>query len=233
MNRVVMLTDAYANVGDVDPALIADNIVISGGEGIYFSGLGVGEDFNEQFLDVLTDKGKGGYFSLVTQNDAARAFNQRFMALLTVAAKDVRFKLTYPRALTRAATASEESSTRPEDVQPTNFSFNTKQYFYEGFKAPSAASIDSAKFTLTISYKDPTTLEPRSEELEVPVSEILGRQQHNLRAAEAIFLLNQRIGQRMTGAEVGAVLATVPPGYSAPLFDEYVSLIQRYGELSP
>ncbi|XXY47122.1 VWA domain-containing protein [Sorangium sp. So ce269] len=233
MNRIVILTDAYANVGEVDPALIADNVVIGDDEGIYFSGLGVGEDFNEQFLNVLTDEGKGAYFSLVTMADAARAFDRRFMALLAVAARDVRFKLSYPRVLARAATASEESSTDPEDVQPTNFSFNTRQYFYEMFRAPAAASMSNERFTLAISYKDPVTREPRSEEVEASVSDLMGRHEQNLRAAEAIFLLNQRIGGRMTASEVGAILDTYPPSYSAPLFDEYKGLIERYDLLAP
>ncbi|WP_437940039.1 vWA domain-containing protein [Sorangium sp. So ce341] len=233
LNRIVILTDAYANVGEVDPALIADSVVIGDDEGIYFSGLGVGEDFNEAFLNVLTDEGRGAYFSLITPSDAARAFDQRFMPLLTVAAREVRFKLSYPRALARAATASEESSTDPEDVQPTNFSFNTTQYFYEGFRAPAEASLSDERFKVTISYKDPVTREPRSEEIEAAVGELLGQQETNLRAAEAIFLLNQRIGQRMTAPEVDAVLDTYPPRYSAPLFDEYKALIERYDQLAP
>jgi Ca-activated chloride channel family protein len=227
-NRVIILTDAYANTGQVDPTLIAKHVEIGGQEGIYFSGLGVGADFNEEFLNVLTDLGRGGYFSLVTRTDAQRAFTKRFNALMLVAAKNVRFRLDYPLAMAHTVSASEQLSKNPEDVQPTNFSYNTSQYFFESFRASDVANVDSDTFTLSIFYEDPITGMPRTEVIEKQVSELLGGHEDNLRAAETIYLLTQLIKLKMTPAEVDAVLGTYPVNYSKPLFNEYKSLIERY-----
>jgi hypothetical protein len=230
-NRVVILTDAYANTGEVDPTVVAKHVTLGGEEGIYFSGLGVGADFQEEFLNVLTDLGKGGYFSLVTRTDAHRAFTQRFNALVLVAAKNVRFRLDYPQSMTHVASASEELSKNPDDVQPTNFSFNTSQYFFEAFRAPDTTSMDGETFKLSIFYQDPVTGAPQTEVIEKSVSEILGRHEDNLRAAEAIYLFNQLMKGKMTPTEVDAVLGTYPANYSKPLYSEYKGMIERYKHL--
>ncbi len=101
LNRVLILSDAFANCGEVDLKIISQKTRIGDSEGIYFSGLGIGAGFNEAFLNELTETGKGAYFSLVTKNDAARAFEERFIALLAVAAKNVRFRLDFPEFLAR------------------------------------------------------------------------------------------------------------------------------------
>ena len=151
-NRVIILTDAYANTGQIDPAIIAQNVVINNQEGIYFSGLGISDDFNEAFLNELTEAGKGAYFSIVTQNDAQRAFKDRFIALLSIAAKDVQFRMDYPGLLKHDETAAEETSGDPGEVQTTNFSYNTSQYFFEGFLLESGEVLPESTFKLTINY---------------------------------------------------------------------------------
>ena len=228
LNRVLILTDAYANQGEVDAAVISNNIRIEGMEGIYFSGIGIGDNFNEAFLNELTDTGRGAYFSMLTKRDAWRIFNERFIALLMVAAKDVLFRLDYPTAMTHASTASEESSTDPEDVQPTNFSYNTSQYFFEGFYSSSSAVQNSDAFTLTISYKDPYSGQLALEKVTLTVAEILTLQKENIKNAEIIFLLNQLIGGTMEATEVNTILDAFYSNYSSDLYDEYKDLIDRY-----
>ncbi len=151
-NTVIMLTDAYANTGVTDVSIISQSTEINELEGIYFSGIGIGLDFQEAFLNELTDAGKGSYFSLVSTSDARKIFSNNLPSLLSVAVEDVRFKLSYPSALDHAVTAAEEISQDKEDVQPTNFSYNNDQFFIESFT--SNEQITDGAFNLEIEYLD-------------------------------------------------------------------------------
>jgi Mg-chelatase subunit ChlD len=240
-NRVLILTDAYANTGEVDSTVIATGISHNNAEGIYFSGVGMGQDFNEAFLNELTEKGKGAYFSLVTRSDAIKAMGTRFIALVMVAARDVRFRLDYPAVLAHTSSASEESSTNPQDVQPTNFSYNTSQYFYEGFETKVAGHDPQPTdaFTLTISYKNPETGSTVTKTVVKPVADLLSAgsgsvEGGNIRDARVIFLLAGLVGGSVAAAEGDAIMEADYSGVSAdasPITREYTDLIGRYMSL--
>jgi Mg-chelatase subunit ChlD len=228
-NRVVILTDAYANTGEIDPTVIAQNVVINNEEGIYFSGLGISNDFNEAFLNELTDTGKGAYFSIVTQNDAQRAFRERFIALLSIAAKDVQFRMDYPAILEHDVTAAEETSGDPAEVQTTNFSYNTSQYFFEGFLLETGHEVlPEATFKLTISYKDPADGTEIEETYEKTITELLGVDMDCIRDAETIFLFTKLFGLQKTWGEISPVFTTFYEGYSSPIYTEYRDLIKKF-----
>jgi hypothetical protein len=228
-NRVVILTDAYANTGEIDPVVIAQNVVINNAEGIYFSGLGISEDFNEGFLNELTDIGKGAFFSIVTQTDARRAFNERFISLLSVAAKDVQFRMDYPAILDHDVTAAEETSGDPAEVQTTNFSFNTSQYFFEGFLLEDGNELlTDTTFKLTISYKDPQDGTEIEEEYEMTIPELLGVDTTLIRDAETIFLFTKLFGLQKPWGEISPVFTTYYSDYSSPIFTEYIDLIKKF-----
>lgn len=229
INRVILLTDAYANIGEVDPDIIAESTVIENEEGIYFSGLGFGADFNEAFLNVLTEVGKGAYFSIITPADARRAFQDRFIALLNVAARDVRFRLDFPQNFTHGETASEELSTVAAEVQPTNFSFNTSQFFLESFKLPNANFNDVAQdnIILTITYKDPITFDEKEEIYSVKVADILAMNEKNIKDAYIVTLLPLLISGKVSPEEGNKRLALLQ-GHNTPLATEYRSLIREW-----
>ncbi len=228
MNRVLILTDAWANTGEVDPKIISQHTRINEKEGIYFSGLGISADFNESFLNELTDAGKGAYFSLITKNDARRAFSDRFSALLSIAAKHVIFKLINPEGMEHIHTASEESSENIEEILPTNFSYNTNQYFYEAFSADSDIDFNDSSFTIEIIYQDPASGEEKIEKMTKTCSEILSFEENNIRDAEIIFLLNELIAGRVTKEEIDSIIDTFYLDYSSGLFNEYDALIELY-----
>jgi len=200
-------------------------------EGIYFSGIGVGEDFNEEFLNELTEAGKGSYFTIITKTDAKRAFQDRFIAQLLVSARHVRFRLDFPEDMTHTTTASEESSTQEQDVQPTNFSYNTSQYFYEVFSSDSEIN-ETEHFTLTVYYKDPISNEEKTELISKTLSEIMGLQENNIRDAEIIFLFNQLLGEKMQWDEIDNIIETYYSDYSSEILNEYKGLMEKYIELA-
>ena len=233
-NRLIMLTDAYANIGEVDSSVVAGHTEHNNAEGVFFSGLGIGAGFNEAFLNELTERGKGAYFSLITKADAAKVFGEGFVALVSVAAQKVKFRLDYPAKFTRKSTASEESSENSNDVQDTNFSYNTSQYFYEVFTSDTSPT-STDKFKITIYYEDPTnpgtTLSPS---LEDTVETMTGSnvEDKNISDAEAVYLLNQVIGKKIEPSEATDIFSTYYSSCTSNICIEYKELIEKYSTIS-
>lgn len=231
LNRVVMITDAFANIGIVDPQKVAQYTSINNQEGIYFSGLGVGQSFNEAFLNELTEAGRGGYFALITKADASRAFKERFTALMNVAARDVQFRLDYPALLKHGQSAAEQVSKDQTKVQPTNFSYNTAQYFWEQFSAAGDAAVLDKKFKLSIYYTDPRTQQRVTEVFEKSLTDILGQDVQNIRDAHLINLLTGLIKQQIKPAD-GRKRLEALKDHASPLATEYRTLLENWYKIT-
>lgn len=224
INRVVLLTDAQANVGEVNARLLSEHTRIHQQEGIYFSGIGVGEEFQEAFLNTLTEAGRGSYFLMATAADAQRIFSERFMALINVAGRNVRFRLDYPKSFKHTDSAAEELSTVPSKIQPIHFSYNTSQYFLESF-AGSGQPSGSEKFRLTINYQDPLTDESREEVLEQSLSDLLGQDLDNIQSAYAINLLTELLSGSQSPEQLLKSKARITR--DTPLIREYQGLLDK------
>ncbi|MBT3223986.1 MAG: VWA domain-containing protein, partial [Proteobacteria bacterium] len=62
--RVVLITDAQLNTGNVNTDLVSEVGRQFDENNIRLTGVGVGSDFNDEMLDKLTEKGKGAYVYL-------------------------------------------------------------------------------------------------------------------------------------------------------------------------
>ncbi len=224
-NRVVIITDAYANTGVVDPEIISQNTTINNAEGIYFAGIGVGSRFNDAFLNELTDIGKGVYSAMITPEDGRRIFTQGFSRFLDHAVSDVRFRLEFPNGFSHLLSAAEEVSSVAADVQTINFSFNDSQFFFELFSTPGSWSSDD-EFILEVSYVD-SEGERVSHELTQTVDTLLGAEKSQIYAAAAVSVL-----ARLVSGAIGCTDVTGSALYSLnvedAIFDTYKGLIDQY-----
>ena len=227
-NRVILMTDAYANTGAVDLETITSNVVINNSEGIYFSGLGYGYDFNEDYFNAITEAGKGAYFTIISPKDSERAFSDRFISLIQLAARDVRFKLEYPNILSHGTSAAEEVSTNESEVNSINFSYNTSQFFLEEFKASPLASLTNRTFRLTITYLDPTDYTRKMEVIEKEFSEILDNDVSNIKDALIVSSLPRLIKNEIPISEISYYTAELLADHVTPLSTEYRAFIQSY-----
>ena len=65
--RVMLFTDALLNAGNVNEAVLSEVGKGFDEHDIRLTGVGVGREFNDKFLDMLTEKGKGAYVYLSSQ----------------------------------------------------------------------------------------------------------------------------------------------------------------------
>lgn len=227
-NRVIMITDAFVNTGELDPNQIAAPTVINGLEGIYFSGIGVGESFNDSVLNQVTEAGRGSYSAMITPSDARRIFTDGFSRFLNPAARDVRFQLTYPQALDQLQSFAEEISTDASDVRTINFSFNSSQFFLELFSGTPSLTEDQ-ELQLDISYKDESG-EPQSVSVTRSIASMLGQGSDEIKAATAVASLAQLINGRLSCDTVlSSQLYNTPVDH--PVYQSYTGYIEDFCSL--
>ena len=94
VQRVVLLSDGQANIGETEPrafrALAASRVT----DGVSVSTIGLGLDFNEDLLATLSDAGGGGYQFVDAPGELGRFFSSELERLGAVAGRQTRVELT-------------------------------------------------------------------------------------------------------------------------------------------
>jgi secreted protein with Ig-like and vWFA domain len=95
-NRVVVLTDGAANLGDVEPEGLKKRVEANRAQGIALDCFGVGwEDYNDTLLETLSRSGGGRYGFVNTPEEAATGFAGQLAGALRVAASDVKVQVEF------------------------------------------------------------------------------------------------------------------------------------------
>jgi Mg-chelatase subunit ChlD/type II secretory pathway pseudopilin PulG len=101
-NRVVLLTDGAANLGNVNPAVLKQKVEAERRQGIALDCFGIGwDDFNDDLLAQLSGNGDGRYAFLNSPDDVTNDFAAKLAGALQVAAQDVKVQVEFnPRRVT-------------------------------------------------------------------------------------------------------------------------------------
>ncbi|MFP6865868.1 MAG: von Willebrand factor type A domain-containing protein, partial [Roseibacillus sp.] len=95
-NRIILLTDGAANLGNADPRDLAKLAENMRQQGISFDACGVGaEGLNDEILESLTRKGDGRYYFLDRPGDADAGFAKQIAGALRPAARNVKVQMNF------------------------------------------------------------------------------------------------------------------------------------------
>jgi Mg-chelatase subunit ChlD len=102
INRVVLLTDGAANLGDVNPDTLQQQVEAERRRGIALDAFGIGwEGYDDSMLETLSRHGDGRYGFINTPEAAATEFAGQLAGALHVAASDVKVQVEFnPRRVT-------------------------------------------------------------------------------------------------------------------------------------
>ena len=102
INRLVLLTDGAANLGNVEPESLKQKVEAHRKQGIAFDCFGIGwEGFNDDLLEVLSRNGDGRYGFINAPEEAATEFAGQLAGALQVAASDVKVQVKFnPKRVT-------------------------------------------------------------------------------------------------------------------------------------
>jgi secreted protein with Ig-like and vWFA domain len=102
INRVVLLTDGAANLGNVEPDALKQTVEAQRKQGIALDCFGIGwEGYNDDLLEVLSRHGDGRYGFINSPEEAATEFAAQLAGALQIAASDVKVQIEFnPRRVT-------------------------------------------------------------------------------------------------------------------------------------
>jgi Mg-chelatase subunit ChlD len=96
INRVVLLTDGAANLGNVNAAALKQKVEAQRKQGIALDCFGIGwEDFNDDMLAELSGNGDGRYAFINSPEEAGTEFAAKLAGALQVAAQDVKVQVEF------------------------------------------------------------------------------------------------------------------------------------------
>ncbi len=189
INRLVLISDGGANAGVTDIDIIADAASDSDGEGIYLVGVGVGNvsSYRDDLMDDVTDAGKGAYVFVDSKDEAHRLFEDHFIQVMEVSARNVQLQLTLPWYFGVKEFHGEEYSEDPAEVDPQHLAPGYAMSYHQIIAACDPAQIyetDPIKAKLT--YEHPLTREPMEDELEVAIGTLVQQDANALYKADVI-----------------------------------------------
>jgi Ca-activated chloride channel family protein len=95
-NRIIILSDGVANLGELDPEAILEQVAEQRKKGIYLSVLGFGAGtYDDDLLERLANRGDGMYAYIDTLDEARHLLVDQLAATLHVIASDVKIQIEF------------------------------------------------------------------------------------------------------------------------------------------
>jgi Ca-activated chloride channel family protein len=103
INRVILLSDGVANVGNTGPASILATIRDQVAQGVTLSTVGFGMgNYNDILMEQLANDGNGNYAYVDTLDEARRVFVENLTGTLQVIAKDAKIQVDFNPEVVRS-----------------------------------------------------------------------------------------------------------------------------------
>lgn len=199
INRVVLISDGWANVGVTDAQMIADFAEDESGEGIYLAGIAVGEGgagaFDEPLIDTVTDAGKGASLYVPSAEEAWKMLHDRFIQTMGVAARNVRIELSLPPGFEIVEFSGEEYSEDPEAVRPQHLAPNDSMVLFHHLRTCAPELVEAgSQVEVTVTFEDPRTGEAHQTNRTFTFAELLDHPHPRLAKGMAIFAVTKIFG---------------------------------------
>jgi Mg-chelatase subunit ChlD/anti-sigma factor RsiW len=174
INRIVLLTDGAANLGNVDPDSLKQKVEAHRKQGIALDCFGIGwEGYNDDLLEVLSRNGDGRYGFINSPEEAATEFAGQLAGALKVAASDVKVQVEFNP---KRATAYRQIGYAKHQLTKEQFRDNTVDAAeiaaQEAGNALYTVEVNPAGggplCTVRVRYKIPGTTDYREQAWDVP-----------------------------------------------------------------
>jgi len=221
LNRVILISDGQANVGQVDPDLIGQAADDSDGEGIYLVGVGVGDGINDTLLERVTDWGRGAYIFIDSADEAEKMFGNRFYENMEIAARALRMEVTLPWYFIMKQFHGEEWSENPNEIEPQHLAPNDAMVFHQVIGACQADLVDDEdEIVVRANFADPQNRQRKTVEQTVAVGDLLAQ-----------TLARQIKGNAVVAyAKALEASVTLPRGESKPAIEALADQLEAYFE---
>lgn len=239
INRVILISDGLANAGVIEESLIGKHADDEEGqEGIYLSGIGVGDGVNDTLMNVVTDAGRGAYVYLDSEAEAEKMLGDRFLQVVDLAARAVRLEVTLPWYMQVQKFYGEQISTDPTKVRPQHLGPNDAMLFFQVLRAcdPSLIRGDD-RILLRATWETPFTRQAKEAVIDTTMNALAGDDANLTKAAaiagwaEALVRVDQATSPVTQKAALAKALKNVKAAKNAnsdPDLIEIATLIAKY-----
>lgn len=93
LNRVILLSDGLANVGETNPDVIGSDVRKLAAQSVSTTTMGVGNDYNEDLLEAMASSGDGNYYYIESPEQLITIFQAEMQGLMATIGRRVRLKI--------------------------------------------------------------------------------------------------------------------------------------------
>jgi Ca-activated chloride channel family protein len=171
-NRVILFTDGIANVGEVDPEVIARDSLAYNMEGIYLSTIGLGLDMNDQLLSTLAEQGKGNYHFISDPEEMERVFRDELAGLVQTVATQVwmTMELNDLVQVTRVYGYDYKLEGRTLRMQFDDAGAGSNQILMVKMVIPAGEGVEQTLANVTLTYNDANGVEQIPQMMDIAFS---------------------------------------------------------------
>jgi Ca-activated chloride channel homolog len=199
MNRVVLVSDCQVNSGVLNEEIVAEAAAGAESDAIYLVGVGVSEranGFPDEFMDTITEKGKGAYVYIDSAEEAHKMFYERFMETMEIVAADVDVKVVLPTFFSIEDFFGEKLSKESKDVESQHLAPGDTMVLQETVRSllPLNDVLDQ-KIEVEISYTDVETSNRKEIKFDAEFGQLLNGPYTQLRKGDTIVVYAQTLGK--------------------------------------
>lgn len=194
IDRVVLMSDGGANLGETENALIAEHASRGDREGIYLVGAMMGTLVFDTMMDDITEAGRGASVFIDTLSEAEKVFNTDFISTMDVAARDVQIRLGLPGSFEVLTFSGEGISADDDNDDPQHLAPNDSMVLYQTLKvcAPEAINAET-EIDLTVRWENPHTLERLEKSISLNVQDALNANPSMIYKGRALYTTADRL----------------------------------------
>jgi Ca-activated chloride channel homolog len=89
LNRVILLSDGLANVGETNPDVIGSNVHGLSKHGVSTTAMGIGDDFNEDLMEAIAKSGDGNYYYIQNPDQLPHIFANELQGIMATIGQKV------------------------------------------------------------------------------------------------------------------------------------------------
>lgn len=160
-NRIIVITDAMPNTGEISDNSLMSMVKKNADKGIYTSFIGVGVDFNTELIETISNVKGANYYSVHNSEEFKSRMGEQFEYMVTPLVFDLEFKLNSDDYEIKAVYGSDTVNKETGSIMNVNTLFPSKSNSngeVKGgivlLKLNKKQETDNGKIELTVSYKD-------------------------------------------------------------------------------
>lgn len=204
LNRVVLLSDGLANVGETNPDVIASDVHGLADRGVSTSTMGVGDQFDEELLEAIALSGDGNYYYIDSPEQLPDIFDVELQGLTATVGSRVTLTIQPQAGVTVVDVLNDLERTPTGEIKLPNLIASSPFLAVVRLKVPAAESCDLCQVRLSWNAPDVAERQTAEATLTLPrvSAQALAELSLNHEVQEQVAILMAARAQREAAEQV-------------------------------